>query len=356
MKVLFITRKYPPQIGGMEKYSYELIRHFPTEKEVIALRKSQLHLIWFLPYALVMGLFLARQVDLVHLGDGLLAPLGWIIKKISGKPAVVTVHGLDVIYDKWLYQSVCASALKNLDKVIAVSESTKQECLQRGVSADKCVVVPNGVVVKETDASYSRSDLTKLLGANIGNKKVLLTVGRLVPRKGVVWFIENVLSQLENVVYVVVGRGSEEKKIRRIVENKKLEDKVFLLTGIVDDQLEILYHTADLFIMPNVKVKGDREGFGLVALEAAARGLVVVAAALEGIQEAIANNQNGILIEAENGEEFAETSQNLLADDRRRQELSRRAREYTLTNFSWDKIAERYFDEISKLVGIKSKK
>lgn len=305
-----------------------------------------MHLFWFLPYALIKSLFLVRQVDLIYLCDSLLAPLGLIIGILSGRPVVATAHGLDIIYDKWFYQIIFIGALRRLDRVIAVSESTRRECLKRRISADKCVVIPNGVTAPTNNSKYN---LNEILGVDIGDKKLLLTVGRLVKRKGVIWFIENVLPQLENVIYVVVGQGSEEKKIRRILVNKKIKNKVILLTTISDERLEILYKKSDIFIMPNIKVPGDREGFGLVALEAAIHGLPVVASRLEGIKEAIIDGQNGKLVKTEDATGFIAVITSWLNSDERRQRFGQQARIYTSANYSWDKITQRYLQEIEKI-------
>ncbi len=72
MKVLFVTRKYPPLIGGMESLSYELTTGFPEPKTIIALKRSQKHLIWFLPYAFVRVALTGYRYDVIHLGDALL--------------------------------------------------------------------------------------------------------------------------------------------------------------------------------------------------------------------------------------------------------------------------------------------
>ena len=349
MTVLFITRKYPPQTGGMEKYSYQLVKHFPGDKRLIALRRTSGHLIWFLPYALIKSLFLIRQVDLVYLTDGLLAPLGLIIKWLSGKPVVATAHGLDVTYQNWLYQKLNVGALKYLDKIVAVSHPTIDECVKRGVDRNKCVFIPNGINVSEGGKKYSRLDLAKFIGAETEGKRFLLTVGRLVKRKGVAWFIDKVMPGLsEDVIYLVVGAGPEKNAIQEVVRKNRLQDRVLLLGRISDADLELVYQTADLFVMPNVKVAGDMEGFGIVAIEAASHGLSVVASRIEGIVDAVIDGKNGFLVEAKNTTRYTETIQNILSTSRNL-EMATKVQVYTRDRFSWNQLGKIYSAELNNL-------
>ena len=260
MKVLFITRKYPPQIGGMERYSYDLINSMSCEKKIIALRYSQIHLIWFIPYALIKGIFLSRQVDLIYLCDSLLAPIGLILKLISKKPVLATAHGLDIIYNSWIYKNINIRSLKYLDKVIAVSKSTRNNCLGVGVEPEKCIFIPNGIKIKNLGKKHTKDDLSKFLKFNISNKKILLTIGRLTKRKGVSWFIKNVLPCLDvNTIYVIAGEGSENKEIKKVITENRMINQVIMLGEISEKEKELLYQTSDVFIMPNIKVINDKE-------------------------------------------------------------------------------------------------
>ena len=109
------------------------------------------------------------------------------------------------------------------------------------------------------------------LGYDLRGKKVLLTVGRLVKRKGVAWFVENVAPRLgEGYVYVVVGAGPERDAIANAVRRNHLTGRVVLAGPQPDSIRNLLFHSAHAFIMPNILVVGDIEGFGIAALEAGA--------------------------------------------------------------------------------------
>lgn len=358
MKVLFITRKYPPQIGGMENYSYGLINNIKCEKKIIALSHSQKHLWWFLPYAQVKGVFLARKVDLVYLCDSLLAPIGFIIKKVTKRPVLCTAHGLDITYNNWLYQNFFVRFIKYLDKVICVSKSTFLECKLRKIPQEKLTVIPNGVEVNKFFTQRDkRKELEEIVNQPIENKKIIVSVGRLVKRKGIYWFIDQVFPKLpKKVIFLIIGkadwrdaRNKEAYLVKKLIQRKGFEKRIFMLGEVPDQYLKIIYNAADLFVMPNIPVKGDKEGFGLVALEAASSGLPVVASAIEGICEAIYSGKNGFLVKCQDIDGFVSKIVSLLAMDKERMnDLKKQIRKFTIENFSWSKICQLYLNEFEK--------
>ena len=112
-------------------------------------------------------------------------------------------------------------------------------------------------------------------------------VGRLVERKGIYWFIKNVFPKLDkNYIFLIMGKGQEELKIKELIKSLKLQDRIIMLGRAPDDLKRLLYNASDIFIMPNIPVEGDMEGFGTVTIEAASCGLPVITSNLEGI-----NNQ-----------------------------------------------------------------
>jgi phosphatidyl-myo-inositol dimannoside synthase len=103
-----------------------------------------------------------------------------------------------------------------------------------------------------------------------------------------------------------------------------------------------LFRGADLFVMPNIPVPGDIEGFGVVMLEAGASGLPVIAANLEGIRDVVTPRENGELVSSGDAPSFADTILRLHADRSALAEFSHRAECYTRAHFGWDAVAERH--------------
>ena len=178
---------------------------------------------------------------------------------------------------------------------------------------------------------------------DIGNKIILLTVGRLIKRKGVYWFVNKVLSKLPNrVIYIVVGDGPERKRIEYLIFKRRLQDRVFLLGKITDRDLNYAYHLADIFVMPNIKVSGDYEGFGMVAVEASCCSLPIVASACEGIMDSVKEGVNGLLVQPRDSEEFIDKLNYIIKRKEARNNMGKKGREYVLRNYDWRKVIKEY--------------
>ena len=150
-KILFITRNYPPKVGGLEEYSYHLIREFEFLEAAckITLSKSKKHLLWFFPYALLKALYIIPKYSIrhVHLCDGLLAPIGLILKKLTKVRVSATIHGLDITYSNPLYQRIIPRCVERLDRIVCVSHATRRQLLKRTqIPCKNCAVIPNGIV------------------------------------------------------------------------------------------------------------------------------------------------------------------------------------------------------------------
>lgn len=361
MKILFITRKFPPTIGGMENAAYELYKHLSeiTDVKLIKWGSSNKWLPLVLPYFFLKSCWILskKKIDIIYLQDGLLSPLGLILKKIFGKKAVITINGLDVTYKNTFYQLLIPKCISKMDKTICISHATKQECINRGIPKEKIKVIPDGISDKfyiNESKEVLKSKLEKMLNLKIKDKKILLSVGRLVERKGFHWFIENIVPKLlkrrNDFVYLIAGDGIYREKIKEIITRNDLEDYVFMLGKVNDKILKLLYNTSDIFVMPNIPVEGDMEGFGIVALEAASCDLPIIASKLEGIKDAIEDGKNGILTEPFNVKNFVNAITKLLENNNKREEFGKRIRKFTLENYAWEKIAKRYYDIFEKVI------
>lgn len=348
MKILFLTRVHPPVIGGLENQSHNLVNNFKKinkETFVIVNTKGKKALPWFLPIAYLKALNLIKKEKIthLHLSDGLMAIIGAGLRRKTGVKTIVTIHGLDITFQNKLYQKMVPKRINELDKVICVSENTKKECLKKGIDKNKIVVVSNGVNVNEFFLKESKKDLrenlSKEININLKNKKVLLTTGRLVKRKGVGWFVSNVMPELGNdYVYLISGDGEEKENIEGAIKKHKLENKVYLLGKTGFKVLKLLYNSADLFIMPNIYVPGDVEGFGLVAVEAGSCGLPVVASNIDGIPAAVIEGKTGYLVKERSVEKFFEKT-------KKAEKLNpEKIREIVKQKFSWEDIVKRYLE------------
>jgi len=350
MRVLFITRKYPPQVGGMENLSYHITTGVNCDKKIIALKKPNIHLIWFVPYALLYTLFTLHRWDVIHLGDPVLSIIGYTAKLFSPrKPVAVTVHGLDVTFENSIYQKYLDWFGKRFDSYICISRYSREMAQAIGIS--RTTIIPVGIDVEKFEGVKADKKTFHQKYNIPEDHQVMITVGRLVRRKGVLWFVENVLPKLKDkkATYLIIGDGPDKDAINKAIREKGLAGKARLLGRVPDDELKYIYVNADMFIMPNIPIQGDMEGFGIVAIEASLAGLVLIASDLEGIQDAVTDGVNGILIPPGDAEKYIETIEDVLEDYPKYITFKDKAKEYTRATYSWDKICNSYLDEFKRL-------
>lgn len=381
MKILFVTHKYPPTIGGMEKQSYELVTSTAKAHNVIvhAYEGQGSKAKWFLTLKKELKKILQQHpdIDIIHHNDGLMAASTLWLKKHTEIPVMATIHGLDITFPSAIFQKRIVPKLHKLDGIICVSHATAQACLDRGFAPEKVHVVLNGVdhdlaqIPKQADFLARVKNDT---GVDLRNKKIIMTMGRAVKRKGFSWFLNEVVPHLDDkAVFLMVGPlntkpSRSEKLINTLPSN--LRSKIQLMLGMSTDVQAIttalsdpktkdkVYHmgkvsfadlmqylaVADLFVMPNIKVPGDAEGFGLVALEASLRGTPVIAAGIEGITDAVRDGKNGILLPSGAAQQWIDTLNGLINAPERIAHMSAKAASNTLADYGWDLMVEGYLE------------
>jgi len=354
MKILFISRAYPPTVGGIENQNYELGEWLGkiAEIKIIANKGGKNFLPFFLPYAICKSLFIARNYDVIILGDAVLSVIGYKLKFFYNKPVICVAHGLDLTFRNFFYQKLWVGIfLKKMDRIIAVGNETVRIAKEKGISEDKIVFIPNGVDMEKHLVSATRNDLEKIIGQPIAGKKILLTSGRLAKRKGVAWFILNVMPKLGGeFLYIIAGDGKDKENIKNAIKNTNLKNRVIVLGYIPDKQRNILFNTADLFVQPNIKIHGDMEGFGISVIEAGACRLPVLASNIEGLKDAIRDGFNGFLVESGNATAFVQKINKLFFQGNPREIYGKKVREYIVQNYSWEYIAKLYLSEIEKVI------
>lgn len=355
MRILFISHTYPPITGGVETQNYELFTWLSklngVKIKIIANKKRWL-VPFFLFYAMIKAILFAKKYDIIFLGSCILGNVGWGVKIFSKTPVITVAHGLDLTWKNFLYQRLWVKKfIPKIDKIIAVGNETIRVGIARGIAESKFVFIPNGVDTEKNLVFATRKDLEKIVKENLKNKKVILTLGRLVRRKGVAWFVENVMPKLpENIIYIIAGEGPDKKNIESVIKKTNMESRIKMLGYVTDKQRNILFNASDLFIQPNIKVKGDVEGFGISVIEAGSCRLPVIASKIEGLQDAIKDGENGILIEACNVEKYVFEINKLLSDDFQRKKFGEKTRRFIVENYSWEKISQKYLEEIIKTV------
>ena len=324
------------------------------------------------------------EVDVVLFSSmvtaSLAVPLQGFLRN-RGVHTAAIVHGLDVTLPVAPYQWFVPKVFRALDAVLPVSRATGAACTDRGLDPSKCRVVPNGIdpgrfptptrpvsgaagngasgdgavadgeIVPEPASPHAPATGVDSASSLPDDALLLCSVGRQVERKGFAWFVDRVMPRLpEDVHYWMAGDGPRSDAIQDAIDRHGLAGRVRRLGRISNDDLARLYRGADLFVMPNIPVAGDMEGFGIVLLEAGACGTPAIAARLEGIQDVISEDVNGHLVEPESPAAFEDAILRYRHAPDRLHERSRKAAEHTRSTFGWPAIARRYVDVLRTLV------
>lgn len=311
--------------GGLSRFFAYLTSNFPKPYDIIS------------PDSLINVLHIPdKNIDVIHCCDATLLPFGIFLKVLLKKSLTVTAHGRDLTYGNVLYQFMLRLLLPRADAVIIDSRAAKNLLSPFKISPGRIFLIHPGISIDHFRL-IEDMELPTLKG-----KIVLLTVGNLVPRKGQVWFIDNVFSKLpDTFAYVIVGDGPQKDRIQRALEkDTRIRKRVFLLGRVTDPLLAFLYKTSDVYVCPNQTEKHNFEGFGIAVGEAAAMGLPVVASDVDGIPDIIVHQKNGLLVKP-----LASAFRDVilkLSNPLLRKKLGERASRYTRGHFSWNKTVEKY--------------
>jgi len=293
-----------------------------------------------------------HQADVILFSSMVTASVSHFIRKRTNVPMVGISHGHDVTLTNPMYQWLVPKIFRALDACISVSSATQQECLNRGLDPSKSKVLPNGFDVKDLanippkdEAVYQ---LEQKFGFRLKEKKLLVTVGRLIKRKGHEWFIREVLPQIKSdVIYLVIGDGAEFNAISKAAAGSPISDKILIAGRQPDEILQYAYAGADVFVMPNIKVPGDLEGFGVVLLEANVRQTPAIASDLEGIKDVITDGKNGYKIAVNDAKAFAEKIDEII--EKELPSLSLSSRTFVENKFSWIQVGQSYYNYLKEI-------
>lgn len=368
MKILYISHSHPPDdqpmesIGGMQNVSVQMMKTLQNRPDVelkTILQKTSWKGIGVKTFFFLITLLwrIPRESkkfkpDVILFSSMVTAGvLPFLIKKPEA-PCVTINHGQDVTLPFKLYQSYLPVVFKKLQGVISVSSATRDACIERGMNPEIGVTLPNGFEFRSSgtmlDKKVARKLMEKRFSIDLSHNYLLLTVGRQVKRKGHQWFIEHVLDKVKsNVVMLMIGEGPESEAILNAKENSLKKERIVIAGRQPEKILEAAYAAADLFVMPNIPVKGDMEGFGIVLLEANSAEVPAVAANLEGIKDVIEQGVNGYRVPSKNAREFAAKIDEVLRDELKT--LSKSSRKFVSEKFSWDFVISQYLDFLERV-------
>ncbi|MFH1566825.1 MAG: glycosyltransferase family 4 protein [Gemmatimonadota bacterium] len=352
-RVLFLSRRYPPSIGGAQTHAYKLYTYLGARMPVqlVALRRqSLLHLAWFMPWAWLRAAaaLLARRVDVVYFADGVTGSLAAGLHPLRGRARLVsTIFGLEMTFGSRVARNLMRAGARRCAAIAVISENSRRLAVEWGLAPERMELIYVGVEPAELPPerleALSRSFEARH-GVAFGRDRLVLNIGRQVARKGVADFVERGMPRLrDDIRFLVVGTGPEAERLRAARACLADPSRVLLLGALDDDTCAMLRQRCDLFLMPNVPKADDVEGYGIAPLEAMYSGTPVVAFAVDALVEAV--REGGWLVPSGDYQAFAAAVHSFYDLAPARREAARRAaREYCRREYGWDRSAARYAD------------
>ncbi|MEM8561268.1 MAG: glycosyltransferase family 4 protein [Pseudomonadota bacterium] len=362
--ILLITRNLPPLIGGMEKLIHRIAlgisqysdltiigpkgcsQHLPNHIKTIEAPKNLAPFL-FLSTSFAIRELRAGRYDLLIGGSGITALTLYLLNRMFGHRTIIYLHGLDLVVDSTIYQKVFIPCIRTMNSIIVNSQNTKNLALSKMVNESKITIIHPGTDLPPLPDSSTLDAFKQKF--QIEFEYTMIFVGRFTRRKGLSMFIENslpnILAALPSAGLIVIGRApgdslnqqGEEQRVAQLASNPLVRERIKFLGQVDDEELAHCYALADVSIFPLVHVKGDVEGFGMVAVEAAALGTPTVAFDTGGVADAI-SNANGMLISPGNYPEFSAAVLQILTG----QKPGTASCLEHASQFAWDRVNDRF--------------
>lgn len=398
MRTLFLTQDFPPDSGGIARLYGELCRRFPAgsvhvgtvraaDAEVARVADTSLQ-----PVRVTRLAFTFRQarrlssvvrwsrwalrqikgeeIDLIQVGN--IRPAGYVAAYVHarlGVPYTIYVHGKDLWKEqrkversaraRWTARAILGRA----GSIIANSRATAEraEALLRTLEIDPAGRIH--IVHPGTDPQTFRPEVpgTHEWRAELGlqDERILLSLSRLMARKGVDTALHafgELVDRYPDLMYVVAGDGPEREHLEALAGRLGLRERVRFLGAVDDARLPALYAAADLFVLPVREEPDDHEveGFGIVFCEAAAAGLPIVAGRSGGIEDAVREGKNALLVPPADPHATADAVARILDDEVLRQQMSDAGREAVEEYYHWDRAAAEAWTVLEQTAALSS--
>lgn len=380
MRILILTQGFPPEFGGVQTYCHELASSWTlagsevlvvapwregcdsfdasVPYRVIRLRTPDA---WLPLRALFSLPSIVREFQpdvLFHAQWQTLLASHWLSRKRPFHVACANharelflslIPGLD--YRSSVDAAIKTSLFSKVDAFFPVSQYTSGLVRRYGVPADRIHFVPNGTnpdYFKKTNADAFRAE------KQLEGRRIVLTVSRLVSRKGIDMVIRSMVAVRErhpDALYVVIGQGPHQPVLEALVESLGLQGHVRFMGGIPYRELPLMYSSSELFVMTPYSRIPDVEGFGLVYLEANACGVPVIGSRSGGIPDAIEHGVSGFLIEEADQLALTERILELLGNETLRRTMGDVALKRVNAQFQWHQVADRILRRLKDLPG-----
>ena len=369
--VLFVTNDFGPRAGGIETFVIGLIERRPFGQTIVYTSAQAGSEAYDAAWKLDFGVTVIRDRAKILLPTprvarnltriikesniqvaafGAAAPLGLLsasMKRAGVRKTVALTHGHEVWWAKvFPFNYALRKIGSSTDSLTYLGEFT-QRAISRSLSkaaAQRMVKIAPGIDVDH----FSPQDSTQLRKElKLENKRVIVSVGRLVHRKGqdhLIQAMPEILKSVPDAHLLMVGQGPYLSHLKKLVENLDLIDQVSFIGRIQYAQLPQYICAGDVFAMPSrSRFFGlEVEGLGIVYLEASACGLPVIAGSSGGAPDAVIDGVTGIVVDGENNQEIAVAAIKLLQDLAGSKAMGLAGREWIIENWRWEIWSERF--------------
>ncbi len=319
----------------------------------------------FLTWVLLFNHFLEKRMadlgpqvefDVLHVHDWLTAFAGISFKHYLRKPMVLTIHSTEVGRAQGLHgpDSFSIDGIEwwtayEANRVVVTSHSMKREiCDHFHLPWDKVDVIPNAIDVTQYNPPVDTGSVRARYGVGWG-EKLVLCVGRLVPQKGIEYFISaipSIAQRYPEAKFVIVGEGWSRDYLEGIARSTGHTRRILFTGFISDSEVIALMASADVLVIPSIY-----EPFGIVALEGMATGVPVVASRVGGLAEVIEHDRTGIFVYPRNPGSIAWGVDQILSNPSHAEWLTQNARERLHKTYSWEAVAMKTVEVYEKVVG-----
>ena len=369
MNHLLVTNDYPPKVGGIQSYLWEIYRRLPQEEVTVLcsayensenfdaeqnhkiIRAKQRVLFPTAKLAnSIRNVIADHKIDFVMFDPAV--PVGILGPKI-GTPYGVILHGAEVTIPGRIpgLKQMLRKVLLSAELVVTAGEYSTKEAERAAKSKLPVVIIPPGVDEKRFKplTPEERNSARSSFGLN-QKDEIILTLSRLVPRKGMDVLIKacaELQKNRPNLKLLIAGTGRDRQRLETIAKQKKAP--VTFLGHVQDQHIPSLYGSADIFSMLcRVRWGGlEQEGFGIVFLEAAAAGIPQIAGKSGGAEEAVLHEETGKVIQnPKDSKSVAEAINELLDNKAKFAELKKISRSRAETEFSYDYLSKKFHKSI----------
>jgi phosphatidylinositol alpha-1,6-mannosyltransferase len=367
-RVLFLANDFPPVPGGIAGYLYGLVSHLDRHRTAVLapampgaeafdrthdVRVYRRRFVLSLPFPVdklarvvfpmvhLPSILQRERTDVLHCGHVLTAGVvGLLLHRRRGLPYVVYAYGADLLdYERHpRLARLMRRVLAHAAGVVTISDFSVGLLERIGVPRSRIAKVVMGIDVRRFRPDIDGRRVRER--HRLGDRPVVLTVARLVTRKGhdlVIEALAKVRAAVPDAVYVIAGSGPDRERLERLAAERGLGDAVVFAGFVPDADLPEYYAAADCFVLASRQIGTDVEGAGNVTLEASASGRAVVAGRSGGTDEHVLEGETGYLVDPTDPGAIAARVAAILSDRALAERLGRRGRETVCDRFVWER-------------------